>query len=544
MLHLFDTPIHRDSLPKKFPFPFYHKPSPISLLAAEKVKSYLTDGQLSHDFKKKGKMFGVLVVEDARNQLGFLVGFSGKLQNDERPLGFVPPIVDVHKKNSFYKRGEETLDQITLEIKRKKSDPSFLKAKILFDEETLNYEAFVTKNRQEIKSNKAQRKDRRNEAANKKEEEQVQLFYLLDEESRKEQFAYKREKKNRAATLLTTQEKYSFLEKEIQALKTTRSVKSKELQNAVFEKCFFMNFSGEKQNLLELFKDSFEGVPPAGAGECAAPRLLQSCFSLGFRPITFTEFWWGSPPKKELRAHGVHYPACKGKCEPILNHMLVGLPVEESSLDQKQASLQVKVLYNDPSVMVVDKPSGLLSVPGKYLKQCVVSVVKKQLNLSGPLFPVHRLDRQTSGVLLLAKSKGACAQLQKQFEKRTVKKTYVALLNGAIKQKKGTLSLPLRADYNDRPRQLVCFERGKLAETAFELKSIENDISRVIFYPKTGRSHQLRVHAAFHKGLNAPILGDDLYGKHDERLFLHAEKLVFEHPVTKEELVVVSPMPF
>tara|TARA_B110000046_G_C12961640_1_gene384832 strand:+ start:41 stop:715 length:675 start_codon:yes stop_codon:yes gene_type:complete len=224
--------------------------------------------------------------------------------------------------------------------------------------------------------------------------------------------------------------------------------------------------------------------------------------------------------------------------------MLSGLLVEESPLELRQERTKIDVLYEDDTILVVNKPPGLLSVPGKNIKQSVLSVLKKQLLVPCDLFPVHRLDRQTSGVLLLAKNKNICSVLQKQFEKRQVKKTYLALLNGTIKRKFGTILLPLTTDYLDRPRQLVCFEKGKPSETDFELLNVIDNISRVRFFPKTGRSHQLRVHAAFHAGLNTPILGDDLYGRRDKRMFLHAEKLVFKHPVSLQEIEVLSPPPF
>jgi tRNA pseudouridine32 synthase/23S rRNA pseudouridine746 synthase len=224
--------------------------------------------------------------------------------------------------------------------------------------------------------------------------------------------------------------------------------------------------------------------------------------------------------------------------------MLKGLEVGLNPLEVNVKNKPIEVLYEDNHVLVVNKPCGLLSVPGKNIKQSVVSILKKEKPSALELYAVHRLDRQTSGVLLLAKNKTSLSELQMQFEKRMTKKEYIAILDGVLDRKTGTIVLPLRIDYNDRPRQMVCFEKGKYAETKFKLLSINNGLSRVRFFPKTGRSHQLRAHSAFHNGLNIAIMGDDLYGKHLDRMYLHAEKLVFWHPETKEEVVVCAPAPF
>jgi tRNA pseudouridine32 synthase/23S rRNA pseudouridine746 synthase len=543
LLHLFDHPIANSAWPHVFPYPFYHKPDNLALKAAEQVKKLIAN-KTKHDFDEQGKMFGVLVVEYDPGELGFLMGYSGKLKYDERPKGFVPPVVDVHQKDSFFKVGEKVLDALTLEIESLISNPDFIRAKTDYKNAQKELGAFLESYRKEIKANKARRKLARKEIINRESKEQLAKLSELSLESKLEQLAYKKEKKNRSAALVSLEERFVCFEKDIKTLKERRAEKSKKIQEDVFKTSSFLNFKGETENLLSLFKDTYEGVPPAGAGECSAPRMLQSCYKLGFKPITFTEFWWGAPPKKQLRLHNTHYAACRGKCEPILNHMLEGVNVEESPLDATQKDKLIEKLYEDKDLLVVNKPHGLLSVPGKNIKQSVISVLKKEHSTTFELYPVHRLDRQTSGVLLLAKNKTALAALQMQFEKRSTKKEYVALLDGTLTQKEGTIVLPLATDYNDRPRQLVCFERGKYAETTFTLLGVEKNTSRVRFYPKTGRSHQLRVHSAFHDGLNMAIVGDDLYGKHQDRMYLHAEKLVFMHPETNKEVTVFSKTPF
>ena len=543
LLQFFDLPIANSVWPKAFPYPFYHKPDDVALQAAEQVKRLLGQ-KIKHNFDEQGKMFGVLVVEYKPGALGFFMGYSGKLQEDERPSGFVPPVVDVHQKDSFFKVGEKVLDALTLEIETLISNPVFIKAKRDYQDGKKRHEAFLESYRKEIKANKAQRKLARKEILNRESKEQLAKLSELSLESKLEQLAYKKEKKNRSAALVSLEERFVCFEKDIKILKERRAKKSKKIQDDVFKTSSFLNFKGETENLLSLFKDTYEGVPPAGAGECSAPRLLQSCYKLGFKPITFTEFWWGAPPKKQLRLHNTHYAACRGKCEPILSHMLQGISVQQSPLDIAQKDKPIETLYEDKDLLVVNKPHGLLSVPGKNIKQSVISVLKKEHSTTYDLYPVHRLDRQTSGVLLLAKNKKALAALQMQIKKRSTKKEYVALLDGILTQKEGTIVLPLATDYNDRPRQLVCYERGKYAETKFKLLALEKNTSRVRFYPQTGRSHQLRVHSAFHGGLNMAIVGDDLYGKHQDRMYLHAETLVFMHPKKNKELTVCAPSPF
>ena len=541
LLQLFDKPIPKSSWPDLFPYPFYHKADGLALKAAEQVKR-LIEGKTQHNFDKQGKMFGVLVVEYKPNKLGFLMGYSGKLQGDERPSGFVPPIVDVHQKNSFFKQEEKRLDALTEKIEALAVRPEFINTKKDFQEAQVEYDQFIKTSRSEIKENKVKRKKIR--AAVLYKEKQINTLSRLNKESQMEQISYKKEKNLRYNQLFKLEKVLFKLEKDITELKTQRANKSKNLQDQVFKTASFLNYMGGEKDLLSLFKDTYEGVPPAGAGECSAPRLLQSCYKMGFKPITFTEFWWGAAPKKQLRKHNTHYAACKGKCEPILSHMLKGIEVEFNPLEVTLKNKSIEVLYEDNHVLIANKPFGLLSVPGKNIKQSVVSILKKEKPSTLELYAVHRLDRQTSGVLLLAKNKTSLSELQMQFEKRKIKKEYIAILDGVLDRKKGTIVLPLTIDYNDRPRQMVCFEKGKYAETKFKLLSTNKGLSRVRFFPKTGRSHQLRAHSAFHNGLNIAIMGDDLYGKHLDRMYLHAEKLVFRHPETKEELVVCAPAPF
>ena len=327
----------------------------------------------------------------------------------------------------------------------------------------------------------------------------------------------------------------SFSER-IVSLKKLRKESSALLQMTLFDKFQFLNKQKEKKALIAIFNNPKE-KPPAGSGECAAPKLLQFAFKNDLTPICLGEFWWGISPNSAIRKHKNFYPACQGRCKPILNYMLEGIPMDENLLIKSLSREKViEIIYEDDVLLVINKPAELLSVPGKEIKDAVYTRMKEKYpNATGPLI-VHRLDMSTSGLLLLTKTKEANKVLQSQFIKRTVKKRYIALLDGDLREDKGKIKLPLRLDIDDRPKQLVCYEAGKNAETIWEVIERKNNKTRVYFYPITGRTHQLRVHAAHKNGLNSPIIGDDLYGKKQDRLYLHAEYIQFSHPVSNKKI--------
>ena len=314
-----------------------------------------------------------------------------------------------------------------------------------------------------------------------------------------------------------------------------RKNQSSELQQQLFDNYIFLNNLGKQKNIGEIFSDTYTQKPPSAAGECAAPKLLQYAFLHGLHPITIAEFWWGQSPKSEIRVHGQYYPACRGKCGPILAHMLEGIEVAENPMLQNPGEGKtLEIVYQDEYLLVINKPAEFLAVPGIHIKDSVAERMKMQFpNASGPLV-VHRLDMSTSGLMLIALTSEVYIDLQKQFIDRKIQKEYEALLDGTLSQDKGQIKLPLRLDIDDRPRQLVCFKHGKSALTHWEVIERKDGRTRVIFKPITGRTHQLRVHAAHSLGLNAPIIGDDLYGKIDNRLHLHAARIIFSHPVSKE----------
>ena len=332
----------------------------------------------------------------------------------------------------------------------------------------------------------------------------------------------------------------------IEALKEERKQRSFALQQWIFEQFRLRNARGEEQDIYSIFTQTAHRNPPAGTGECAAPKLLQYAYLNNLQPLAMAEFWWGDSPKGEIRRHGHYYPACRHKCEPILNFMLQGLQVEPNPLlTSNPDATQLETVYEDDYLLVVNKPAGMLSVPGKTGQASVLTLLQERYpDATGPIL-VHRLDMATSGLLLAAKDKDTHALLQKQFEGRTVKKRYIALLEGIPQaEPKGFIRLPLRPDFDNRPLQMVCYEYGKPAVTRYEIMDTENDRTRMAFYPETGRTHQLRVHAAHPEGLNCPIVGDPLYGQPADRLYLHAERLEFRHPVTGQRLQIQKEAPF
>ena len=336
------------------------------------------------------------------------------------------------------------------------------------------------------------------------------------------------------AKIEVAQNKLNQITDQLEALKEKRRNQSAALQEKLFENYSFLNIDGKEKNL----RDIFGGIQaPAGSGECAAPKLLQYAFLHHLNPITMAEFWWGASPKSAIRKHKNFYPACRGKCHPILGHMLEGIETDPNPMLENTAlNKEFDIVYEDEVVLIINKPHEFLSVPGKNVTDSVAHRLRKKYpDATGPLV-VHRLDMSTSGLMLVAKNKEVHKYLQYQFIKKIVKKRYVALLEGELKEDKGTIDLPLRVDLDDRPRQLVCYEHGKAARTHWEVIERKDGKTRVHFFPITGRTHQLRVHAAHQLGLNTPILGDDLYGVMEERLHLHAERIEFTHPTTKEKM--------
>jgi tRNA pseudouridine32 synthase/23S rRNA pseudouridine746 synthase len=323
----------------------------------------------------------------------------------------------------------------------------------------------------------------------------------------------------------------------ITELKSQRKSLSATLQYRIFNQYQFLNKQLEAKSLVDIFAETALKTPPAGAGECAAPKLLQYAFQQQLTPIAMAEFWWGASPKSEVKKHQQFYPACTGKCQPILKHMLAEMQLDTNPLiHQYGEGKKIDIIYQDQDILIINKPTEFLSVPGKELSDSVYLRIKQQYpDATGPLI-VHRLDMSTSGLMVIALNPLANKYLQKQFIHREVHKQYVALIEGLPLQNEGEIHLALRGDFYDRPKQIVCHQDGKQAHTLWQVlkRYPEKNQTRVLLTPHTGRTHQLRVHCAHAEGLNMPIVGDDLYGVRGGRLHLHAQSLQITHPVSKE----------
>ncbi len=540
----FNPQPERGERPKRFTFPFHYTPHPWSLRASEELIRQLEGREFGHDFgfgnsdSACGKMFGVLVVENSAGELGYLQAYSGKLGNSNSHLGFVPPLFDMLAPDGHFKTCEASLSEINRKIEKLEDAAGLVVLKAEIARITQQAEKARQDAKIALREGKKVRAALRAELYTSITQDASKTLQNLNEESRRQQAEYKQITRQWRMRLDEKIEEMNGMLAPIEALKTERKKGSAELQNWLFEQYRFLNKRQENKSLEEIFKPN---EPPAGAGECAAPKLLQHAYIHGYKPLCMAEFWWGKSPAAEIRLHRNFYPACRGKCLPILTFMLDGMEVDPNPLlDAAFDSLQFEILAEDDALLVINKPSGLLSVPGKTLQDSVYNQVKRlRPDISGPII-VHRLDRSTSGIMLIPKTEDAYHQLQQQFIKRSIQKRYVAILEGVIEANEGTIELPIRPDIDDRPRQLVCFEHGREAVTFWQKVHIENGRSRIHFYPKTGRTHQLRVHAAHPQGLNASICGDELYGKGGERLKLHAAAITFIHPATKQELTITN----
>lgn len=602
MIHFFKKPVSHLALPEKFTYPFHYTPHPLCVLAAEEVKEYIASRKEWQEELASGKMFGVLIVQtdngitnNEENQIGYLAAFSGNLAGKNLHPYFVPPVYDLLQPEGFFKIEEEQISAINIRIRELENSSSYLDSKEKWKIETEQAKAVLNQAKAELKMAKEAREIRRQSSPELSEEEQASLI----RESQYQKAEYKRLEKEWKKRLEELETEVRHFDIEIERLKTERKERSAALQRKLFEQFRMLNAQGEVKDLYTIFEQTVQKVPPAGAGECALPKLLQYAYLHQLKPLAMAEFWWGDSPKNEIRHHGYCYPSCKGKCEPILQHMLQGLEVDENPLlNPVHEEEELEIVFEDEWLLVVNKPAGMLSVPGKAEDRDSVyhRLKKKYPEATGPMI-VHRLDMATSGLLLVAKTKEVHQDLQAQFANRSIKKRYVAVLDGAIikteKETKpiaekailiaketvltkktakaertgntGRIELPLCLNPLDRPRQMVSSEHGKEAITEYQIISESERITsesentfnesnrideserninesrkytRIVFYPLTGRTHQLRVHAAHPEGLGCPILGDELYGKKADRLYLHAEYIEFRHPIYGDILCI------
>lgn len=541
-----DRVISEIALPGRFTFPFYYEPHPLAKIAAAELQHYLeTQTDLDHNFgltagKEEnaiGKMFGVLVVLDAEGKPGYLSGFSGKLAGTNEHPAFVPPVFDMLVEDSFFLKEQEIINSINTQIEAIWDNEDYKRLKLELAAISAQSQQEITAFKQQLKQNKETRKLHREEVSKNLSSQEYALVEAdLVKQSLHDKHLLKVLTDLWKRRLEDIRTKLASFEDRIETLQNERKERSAALQEQLFEQYVFLNKYGKSKSLREIFSLTAFGKPPSAAGECATPKLLQFAFANGYQPLAMAEFWWGASPKSEIRKHKQFYPACTGKCKPILAHMLEGIPVDENPFLLPAAeNSDLEIVYEDAYFLVVNKPAGLRSVPGVDIEDSVYSRLKAALVNTEPLI-VHRLDMGTSGLLVVAKTAEAHKHIQKQFLNRTVSKQYTALLSKVIDQTEGEISLPLRADLFNRPRQLVCFKTGKKSITRWKVIETTGTYTKIHFWPLTGRTHQLRMHSAHELGLNAPIVGDDLYGTAAERLYLHAAQLAFVHPKTKQKI--------
>ena len=598
MLHALSTSLPS---PRQFTYPFCYDVDPLAEAASEELQRYIAATDLMSAEKGCGKMFGVLVVEyedeSGALQRGFLAAYSGLLGGRNDWQYFVPPVFDAQQPDGHFKQTEREISAINREISAIEHDPEYLQSVAQHEETMKRLQAEVEAFKAEVDAAKARRDARRKSGAPLSEEEQAEM--IRESQFMKAELRRRRKAMEQADSTLNTPHS-TFLK----SLQRKRKHMSDELQRWLFSAYRMLNAKGEERDLIDIFREYTHAMPPAGAGDCCAPKLLQYAYLHHLRPVCMAEFWWGESPASEIRHHLHYYPACRSKCLPILTHMLKGLDVAPNPLAQKRHTAEPRVLYADEYILVVDKPAGMLSVPGKADDQPGVSVEEYFANLQLPtnsqlttekftigeadnstfniqhstfLKAAHRLDMDTSGLLVLARTEQAYVELQRQFASRETVKRYEAVLSGvprhvtqhstlhsgvpvhttphstfhiphSPKQPSGCLeaiSLPLIADINDRPRQRVDMEHGKPAYTLYDIKKVDKGRTLIHLYPKTGRTHQLRVHCAHPQGLACPILGDPLYGiERADRMYLHAAEITFRHPITGEPMHFLSPSGF
>lgn len=539
---------------KVFPNPFYYEPSQLARCAVTLL-------QQSLPMLKEGKMFGVLIVEYG-GKLGYLQAYSGQLERISDD-SFVPLVFDYLQPNGYFKIHEAEITALNHEIEVLKQSDDYEKSIKKIADLKVEAQQVVAEAQQKMVIAKRLRDERRKEKAIVSEDEQRKMI----RESQYMKAELHRTKKRYAALLQAAEAEVEAYNSRIAKLKNIRKRKSDHLQRWLFSQFIFQNARGERKDLLSIFRNYYllhspksvlathfatvgEQItlfPPSGTGECCEPKLLQYAFTHGMRPIEMAMFWWRDSPKTEIRQHGQFYPACNGKCKPLLTWMLKGMNVAANALEA-ESKQSIDIVYEDRDLAVIVKPSGMLTVPGRSKQQSVETILRQRWNDNDTPIIVHRLDMATSGLLVVARNRYAHKQLQAQFKERTIQKRYVALLSTDLLNrvglpKEGTISLPLCADVLDRPRQIVDKNKGKTAITHYKIvgktplqDSHYSEAVKVELRPETGRTHQLRVHCAHSEGLACPILGDTLYGKRADRLYLHAEYLAFTHPTTGKPL--------
>ncbi|HAC64438.1 MAG TPA: RNA pseudouridine synthase [Cyanothece sp. UBA12306] len=496
--------------------------------------------QLSRDdrYSYEGKMYGVLLVETSTGELRVIKAFSGLLLGKNNVEGWVPCLLGKEKIALEELETLEKLEAIKQQIITLKQLPQRQQYQNLCQEWETRLQNLAIIHQQK----KQKRQKQREYLSNKLEKKQLKIaFNKLDLESQKDGITKRNLKKQKEQILKPLKEFIEQKDDQIFKLKLQRKELSRQLQKQMHQVYSLTNFAGQSTSLQDLISAGL----PTGTGECCAPKLLNYAAKNNLKPLAMAEFWWGKASKDGDKRSGQFYPACPERCQPIMGFLLSGLSL---NFGLKENHLELDLIYQDQWIIAVNKPAGLLSVPGRYY-QTFDSVLTRLQNLlpeAEELMTVHRLDQETSGILLLARDRQTQSQLSQQFEQRKIEKIYEAILAGSLVVKQGVIELPLGGDPNNRPYQKVDWKKGKPSTTYFQIIAQEGDYTRVQFIPLTGRTHQIRIHAVDQQGLGVVILGDRLYGcsSNANRLHLHAKELKFEHPQLQKTIKLHLQTPF
>lgn len=498
---------------------------------------------------EEGKMVGVLIAEDSSGLRYELYAFSGQIgEGGFNYPGFVGPVFDYLRPDGHFKTREAEISLQNIEIKKFK-EGSLARIRRDYEQEKERINTAISIYKERARLSKMERQARRETGM----PDESELAAMI-RRSQFEKAELHRITKRLKDDLTTFESGLREMESKLDSMKRMRHTDSEALQKWLFDNSRLLNACGESRSLTEIFAETFMKIPPSGAGECCAPKLLQSAYLRGLRPLSIAEFWYGKPKNGEVRIHGNHYPACRGKCLPILNWMLQGLGIELPLNNDNYPLItqDPEIIFENRWFCVVNKPTGMLSVPGKGSALSLQERLIEKYGHDSLVRPAHRLDMDTSGLLIATFGQKSFKAMQSLFARRQVKKIYIADLEGDYQLKgiprSGQIILPLSPDFLDRPRQLVDFNQGKEALTDYEFTMVTEGCSRVIFQPHTGRTHQLRIHAASPEGLGMPIVGDRLYGKSScletDRLHLHAQRLEFTFPLDGKHYSFETPIPF
>lgn len=537
------------SIPEIMNNPFHYFPTPLLTSIQKEVAASIMEMEEWRDDVQAGKMFGFLIVENADGEYGYIKAYSGQILGRENWDGWVPAVFDYLRPDGYFVTHEEEISAINREIAELECSPRLAMACSRMAGKEAECSARIEEYRRFCAEQKALRAERRKSGEGTE---------ALIAESQFQKAELRRIKKASEEELMPLRMAVDGIKENIVSLKRKRKHMSDSLQSWLFDHFVILNAQGQRSTLTELFAGTPQRTPPSGAGECCAPKLLQYAYNNRYKPRAIGEFWIGSSPKGEVRRHLDFYPACQGKCKPILDFMLQGLTIDlnpydpSHSSDSPSMSGSLSIVYRDSDIIVVDKPSGMLSVPGRINAISAQELLQEMVGSDNEVLSVHRLDMHTSGLLLFALNPVVRSALQGQFAKRETKKEYVALIerNNKEKQdelfvgKRGTISLPLASDYLNRPRQIVDYVNGKEAVTEYEVMEITESSVRLLLHPHHGRTHQLRVHCAHQDGLGMPIIGDMLYGHPAARLMLHARSLTISNPLNGKRYSFTAPSPF